>query len=357
MKTVNNSGSDSENITGKSDMSYDVSVLVATYHPSMAKLLVTLNSILVQRDISYQIVITDDGSGDDFDIEKVKEFFKIKSFTDYEITQLAQNEGTVNNVINGLDYCYGEFVKPLSPGDYLYGEKVLSEWVGGMRKHGCVIGFSDDICYRYEEQTDGEQINTDNAPKVSADNFRLISIPTHPQKNHDFYRNSWSYNYLIFDDPARGAAVIVQTDVLKKYLSSVKGLVIYAEDVVYRMMAGAGERAFFLGKGAILYELGTGISTNGESEWLRKIQADWDVSDEMMLDGDAIPDKALRAAFKLRTSAKKESSFIKRNMIMLRIPGKLRSVMDHRFHTRYTETKVNEDYIRKIHETGISGGK
>lgn len=352
MKTDNNSSLDTEKITGKSDVSYDVSVLVATYHPSMEKLLVTLRSILIQRGVKIQVVITDDGSGDDLDIEGIRTFFRKNAFSDYEITQLAQNEGTVNNVINGLDYCYGEFVKPLSPGDYLYGEKVLNEWVGGMRKHGCVIGFSDDICYRYEEQTDGEQINTDKAPMVSADNFRLISIPTHPQKNHDFYRNSWSYNYLIFDDPARGAAVLVQTDVLKKYLSSVKGLVIYAEDVVYRMMAGAGERAFFLGKGAILYELGTGISTNGESEWLRKIQADWDVSDEMMIDGNAIPDKALREAFKLRTFAKKETSSIKRNMIMLRIPGKLRSVMDHRLHTRYTETRVNEDYIRKIHETG-----
>ena len=333
MKTVNNSRSDAEHITDKTDVPYDVSVLVATYHPSMEKLLVTLRSILIQRGVKVQIVITDDGSGDDLDIEEIRAFFRKNAFSDYEITQLEKNEGIVNNVLNGLKYCLGEFVKPISPGDYLYGENILTEWITGMRDHNCVVGFADDICYRYE-----------------GDELRPVSIQTHPQKNHDFYRNSWSYNYLIFDDPARGAATIVRADTLRKYLSGIKGKVVYAEENAYRLMAGAGERAFFLGKGAILYELGTGISTNGDSEWAKKIRDDWYAADEIMLSDDYIPNKALRDAFKLRTAAKRETGAVKGRIKMLRIPGKLRSILDHRIHTRYTETDIDTDYVKKIHE-------
>ena len=42
----------------------EVTVLLASYNPRIEKLKTCLKSIILQRDISTQIVITDDGSRD-----------------------------------------------------------------------------------------------------------------------------------------------------------------------------------------------------------------------------------------------------------------------------------------------------
>ncbi|MBO4395449.1 MAG: glycosyltransferase [Eubacterium sp.] len=336
---IRNSATSDKNNDPATNISCDISVLVATYHPSMEKLLVTLRSALMQRGVSIQIVIADDGSGDDLDTAAVTAFFEKNGFTDYKIAALTKNKGTVENLINGLNYCHGEYVKPISPGDYLYGETILRDWMNGMKKHGCIVGFADDICYSY------------TSSDISPENLQIVSVQTHPQKNHGFYRNSWGYNYLIFEDLVRGATTLVNTQSMKKYLGMLQNKVVYAEDNIYRLMAGAGERAFFLGKGAVLYELGTGISTAQNDEWMKKIAADWASADEILLADGFISDETLRKSFIRLSEIKKSSSSIKRTIGCLRIPGKLRSITDHRLHTRYTAATVDEEYVRLIHET------
>ena len=43
-------------------MSFDVSVVILTYFPDKEKLLKTLKSVLLQKNVSYEILIADEGS-------------------------------------------------------------------------------------------------------------------------------------------------------------------------------------------------------------------------------------------------------------------------------------------------------
>ncbi|MBR6229325.1 MAG: glycosyltransferase [Eubacterium sp.] len=314
---------------------FDVSVVVATYHPSLEKLFVTLNSILIQKDVSVQIVITDDGSGD-VDWDRVKGYFDEKGFKDYVISALEENGGTVKNLINGVKHSEGRYVKPISPGDYLYGERVLRKWMTGMMRSEAAVGFADCICYQYEKD------------------MTYVSREAHPQKTHDFYRNSWAYNYLVFDDIAVGAATLVKREILEKYLGFLEGRVIYAEDHSYRLMAAAGERAYFLGKPAILYEAGTGISTGKNDVWTKRLEADWQAANDIILSGEVpevTPDEKRKKAFQ-KAVKYRQMSGLSGMLKAARIPGKLRSVIAHRHGLRMTGTDVDEGYVERIH-----GGK
>ena len=51
---------------------YDVSIIVATYNPDLNKLMSTLLSIIIQKGIKFEIIVTDDGSQ--------KDYFKVKFF-------------------------------------------------------------------------------------------------------------------------------------------------------------------------------------------------------------------------------------------------------------------------------------
>lgn len=82
-------------------MSYEISVVVIQYNPIWEKLMYTLQSILQQTEIRYEIVIADDGSRDKY-FDKTIDFFKEKKFCDYQIVDNTKNQGTVKNVLSGL---------------------------------------------------------------------------------------------------------------------------------------------------------------------------------------------------------------------------------------------------------------
>ena len=54
----------------------DITVILCTYNPTIEELVITLDSIVNQRDVSFEIVISDDGSKDNHKefIETVKTF-------------------------------------------------------------------------------------------------------------------------------------------------------------------------------------------------------------------------------------------------------------------------------------------
>ena len=100
------------------------SVLMLTYNSSWDKTRQTLYSVLVQKDVSFEIIIADDGS-DENNFEKIREYLAAWDFTTYYLVANEQNQGIVRNFNSGLVLCKGEYIKPLSPGDFLYDENTL----------------------------------------------------------------------------------------------------------------------------------------------------------------------------------------------------------------------------------------
>ena len=59
--------------------SIDLSAVIVTYNPNTNKLLTTIKSVLIQRDINLEIIISDDGSKT-FPEKEVKDFFERYNF-------------------------------------------------------------------------------------------------------------------------------------------------------------------------------------------------------------------------------------------------------------------------------------
>ena len=65
---------------------YSVAVTVGTYNPIWKKLEATLRSILQQKNVNFQIIISDDGSKYNC-FNEAKELFKKYGFSDYIINE------------------------------------------------------------------------------------------------------------------------------------------------------------------------------------------------------------------------------------------------------------------------------
>lgn len=134
----------------QSHKDYEVSVLLLLYNPSRTKMLLSLHSILLQRNVSLQIVLSDDGSLEN-QIPEAVTYLERNGFYDYEILVRKENGGIVASTYEALPLCRGKYIKMLSPGDYLYGNNTLEEWISYMEKNRLSVSYSDAIYYHWKD--------------------------------------------------------------------------------------------------------------------------------------------------------------------------------------------------------------
>ena len=128
---------------------YDVSILILTYNPSWVKLKNTVVSALLQKDINFEIIVSDDGSENNYFDELEKLFLSYK-FNDYKMVGSDKNEGTVKNLNRALLMAEGDYIRDISPGDYLFSENSLANWLRYVKQIkidvciGLPISYKDD---------------------------------------------------------------------------------------------------------------------------------------------------------------------------------------------------------------------
>mgnify|MGYP000552217109 FL=1 len=125
---------------------YNVSVIVLTYNPDIAKLRSTLFSIIIQKNIDFEIIIADDGSNDDY-YDNVLKFFEQNKFINFSIIKNNTNMGIVNNYYNALKRSNGEYIYGISPGDMLYDTNVLLNLYDFAKNKNAEICFGDAAFY------------------------------------------------------------------------------------------------------------------------------------------------------------------------------------------------------------------
>lgn len=237
----------------------DLSIFFITYNPNWEKYKKSLISILEQKHITYEIIVSDDGSEDNC-FGKVIELFKRYGFTRYKLLSAKENQGTVVNVLRALNNANGIFVRGLSPGDLLPKATHLSEWYNWCIKNEILYSFGDNINY-----------NDENGFQV--------------QRHYNNPKNKWLYrikisdiairtDYLILSDYVSGAAVMANRKFLIQYLTEIAGKVKYAEDNIVRLMQFDGIRLSYYPKIVELYEYGTGVSTSHNTKWQELLNND-----------------------------------------------------------------------------------
>lgn len=237
------------------------SVLVLTYNSAWDKTRQTLYSILIQKNVDFELVVADDGSEEN-NYDKIKKYIESFGFTDYFLVENKQNKGTVKNILSGLAFCHGEYIKPISPGDFLYDENILQ------KTQECIINrnatvFFERACY-YSIK--------DDSPFVFLDKANPHDVRPYLMDDYTKIKR----NYLAYSDLILGASVIYKTSVFRDYLSKMSDYIKYAEDNTIIYMLAHGEHVEFLSEiqYGVWYEYMSGISMGNDSVWLERVAND-----------------------------------------------------------------------------------
>ena len=237
-----------------------ITVIVLTYNPDWKKLEYTLNSILLQKEVDFEIIVADDGSNINFESELIQ-YFKNHKFSNYKLCMNQINYGTVKNLISALKFCNKEYVKTISPGDYLYDCYTLRDIYIFMKKYSANVAFGRAVYYY-----DDGKVNVVN-----------ISNPIF----EDLYSADIVYDYkkvkkyqLVYEDFLLGASLIISTDILKEYLNIVVDKVRLLEDIIVQLLVIDNYRIYAIPRFILWYEYGNGVSTNANSSFSRLINVD-----------------------------------------------------------------------------------
>lgn len=241
-------------------MSYEISVVIVQYNPSWENVLLTMKSVLQQKNCSYEIVIADDGSKETL-FEKTERYLKENHFTAYKLVDNKQNQGTVKNILSGLYAASGKYVRVIAPGDCLYCEDTLSHIVDFMKKNNAKEMFGKLAGYRYE---DGK-----------LDAFKYLA-PSQTALYKDGANSEVILKSLLeYGDNISGASYSWDREYYIYLLKKMEGKVIFLEDCVNPYTILEGNRIYFMDEYVTWYELGTGVTTGGNRKWVERIAKDW----------------------------------------------------------------------------------
>ena len=223
-----------------------VTVLIAIYNPPWKKLRATLNSVVAQKGIPFDIVICDDCSRENYQ-DQVSEYMAEKGFSEFKYVRMPKNGGTVQNILNGLRFCEGRYVKTIGQGDLLHNADILCNMyrLAIEAKLKAVAGSYQSFV-------------------MNGDCPELVSGNRMPQNMNKCHSSKDAFiQYVVCHDIILGATVLYEKECLQKYLTEMSGKVIYSEDFATRLMIADGLSVDFYRKPVVYYERGTGVSFSG----------------------------------------------------------------------------------------------
>lgn len=226
-----------------------ISVIVLTYNSAFDDIKQTILSILKQKDINFEIILADDGSKENH-FEKVKKIFDEFSFMKYQFIGNDKNCGTCKNLYNAIELAKGEYIKPISPQDFLYNEKTLYDWYKFMKEKNVQVSFGNAVYYTRENS-------------IMSIIQRESTQPTQKKlyKINNYEKRKILIDNLILNDCILGAAYLCDRILLKKYLKEIIGHIRLCEDFSYRVMLLDDINIFLYDVPVIYYCYGTGISS------------------------------------------------------------------------------------------------
>lgn len=310
-----------------------VSVVVLSYRPDLPKMWMTLASILLQKNIAFEIVIADDGSRSNH-FEEIRGFFQRNHFENYTLVEHAANQGTVKNYLSGLERCRYDLVKPISPGDLLYGEEVLARWADTMTQSRAAFSIARAVYYHREEE------------RYVALRHRAQPMELELYESFEENRERIIRNYLINRDWALGSAVMVDRGTAIRYLQEMAGKIIYSEDTMFSLMLSRGEKGACYPENGVLYELGTGISTAGNSAWQQKVDRDREAVNEMVRSENTLPGPLKRDVERIFRGAQRGG--IPKKLCNLLTKGRLGFKIREVCLPQWASQEIPEGFLREV---------
>ena len=221
------------------------SIIVLMYNASIRSVLLTLKSILLQSFSEYEIIIADDGSLNRWELE-IRDYFDKWRFTNYKFAPSQENVGTVKNILRALSYSDGKYIKCLGAGDLLFDSNALSIVYEKMERERIPWIFGDMEGYGIFDE------------KITNKSF-FAPIDKKPYIKKD--RGMIKRNIVVLQDYISGASMFFDKYFLEDKLNEVKNSVKYIEDILQVLAVLQEEFPVALFRKLVIYEVGTGIST------------------------------------------------------------------------------------------------
>lgn len=235
-------------------------VLVITYNSDLYKLLLTLKSIISQHFDEFEIVISDDASAKNH-FENIEKFFKENDYKEYRLIANKNNQGTVKNILSGLQHATGKYVKCISAGDLLFDENVLQNVYDYMEKNMVEGCFGLLRGYRFDKDGQCTLI-----PYYHPFDMRAYRLPNMQERILK--------NLILYSDNVCGAAICTTKKFYKTYLEKIRDYVTYEEDIFQVLAAVEQQQLCLYDDYMIWYEIGEGISTKKHSKFEELLRQD-----------------------------------------------------------------------------------
>lgn len=222
-------------------------IIVLSYNSELLQILLTLKSIIEQDIIDdLEIIIADDGSKKQWK-DEIKNYFAKNNITKYKFAPSSVNLGTVGNILRALEYSSSNYIKLIGAGDLLFDNTVISQIYDFMCDENCKCAFGKLVGYSIKQQCIKNSFYT--AP---------LSIRPYKKRNQISYKK----NIIIEEDNISGASMFFEKNFLHEKLKEISGIVKYTEDLIQVLAVLENEELRYVPQNVVLYEVGTGISTN-----------------------------------------------------------------------------------------------
>ncbi|WP_455135979.1 glycosyltransferase family 2 protein [Thermophilibacter sp.] len=241
----------------------DITVIITTYNQPFEVVARSLRSVLLQEEVSPEVVIADDHSEVDLS-ERYRDFFERAGFEAYRIVRHDENIKTVLNLADGLSSAAAPYVKPIDAGDLLASGHSLRDILSFCRSNEVRAGFGDIRRFVRDPHGGWSQMPY-HAPRElslfedqSPEGRRALLL--HEMETDDwipapaqFYRTEYYQELLYRLSDSYGVQYCQD---FTSVLALVDGPVVHLPQTIY------------------WYEWGTGISTNGRHSSRKRLYDD-----------------------------------------------------------------------------------
>lgn len=264
-------------ITDQRPDSYpQISVIVLTYNSQWKRIRATLNSFLLQKGVSFEMIISDDGS-DDNHAEEIKDFLRRHSFTNYELILHEKNQGTVKNFLDAAKHANTGYIKGMGQGDMLSDEYALRDIYEDFIKTDASMGGAGYVSFRKFE-----------IPLKLCKTFRLpqdLNVYRYgsPEEKRESMLIWHRCNFM------HGPTMIWKCEALIKYLNILADTGIkYTEDIIPWFMVADEERVSYFDRLSVFYEDSVGFASHCSDLMIKDHEAAIDLIAERIKDKDPV---------------------------------------------------------------------
>lgn len=288
----------------------DFSVIVMLYNAEEAALKRTLASILLQKDVSCEIILADDASRND--CLRQAETYLTDRHVPFRVSHHAENQGTVQNLLDAAEMAKGTYVKDIGAGDLLFDEHTLSFLKRKLDENpSAVMGYGLLDSFQIRDGKIHQIVSRDPA-----------DIRAHITGNERRIRR----DILQYHGWISGAAMFFRRENFIEGLQDLQGTVLYCEDQMQAFFLLKNQKILFVRTPVVYYEVGTGISTGQDMAARDRLNQDrlhyWKKKSVEYPNS-----REVKRSLELTFLEQIHRTFIRRIRVLMEFPGELTMVI------------------------------